>query len=178
VWSAESARLYEKYSGHATHYSFDAGDAHFTILDNSRTDELTAAELAFLEADLKQHEKQPVKFVVSHRPSWILKVVLNDPDFELHRIAKKYGVRYVIAGHVHEMLHADLDGITYISMPSAGGHLRGEGKYGDGWFFGYTVVDLRGGEATFRIQEIGAPFGKGRSTDLPAWGKAGLLNGK
>jgi 3',5'-cyclic AMP phosphodiesterase CpdA len=178
VWSAESAHLYEKYSGHPAHYSFDVDDAHFTILDNSRTEEFDAAELKFLQSDLAQHERAPVKFVVSHRPSWILKVVLNNPDFELHRIAKKYGVRYVIAGHVHEMLHADLDGITYISLPSAGGHLRGEGKYEDGWFFGYTTVDVHEGRATLRIQELGAPYGKARNTDLSAWGKAGLLNAR
>ena len=100
------------------------------------------SELTFLEQDLKAHASQPLKFIISHRPSWIVNVVLRDPNFPLHQLARKYGVQYVIAGHVHEMLHYTLDGIEYISAPSAGGHLRASGKYADGWFFGYTVVDV------------------------------------
>ena len=62
----------------------------------------------------------------------------GDTTFPLHRLAKKYGVQYVIAGHVHEMLHFTLEGIEYVSMVSSGGHLRASGKYEDGWFFGYA----------------------------------------
>jgi predicted phosphodiesterase len=103
-------------------------------------------------------------------------VVINDPGFELHRIAKRYGARYVIAGHLHELLHAELEGITYISLPSAGGHLRGTGKYSDGWFFGYTVIDVDGTNAAFSVHELDAPAGQGRTTGLNVWGKAGLIH--
>jgi 3',5'-cyclic-AMP phosphodiesterase len=175
IWSVRSEDLFRKYSGHAPHYSFDYLNAHFTVLDNSRSDQLSAGELAFLDADLAQHNAQPLKFIVSHRPSWVLNAMLGDPAFELQRIAKKYGARYVLAGHIHELLHAELEGIHYISMPSAGGHLRASGKYADGWFFGYTVVDIKGRDADFSIRESDAPFGQSRSTVLGDWGKAGLL---
>ena len=175
IWSERSEKLFRKYSGHAPHYSFDYAQAHFTILDNSRSEQLSAAELAFLDADLKEHKKQPLKFIVSHRPSWLLNAILGDPDFALQQIAKKYGARYVIAGHVHEMLHAELDGVDYISMMSAGGHLRASGKYDDGWFFGYAVVEVSPRGAAFRIRELGPPYGQARSTTLEDWGKAGLL---
>ena len=59
-------------------------------------------------------------------------------------MAKRYGVCCVIAGHVHQLIHADLEGVTYVSLPSAGGHLRLSGKYEDGWFFGWTGVEIRG----------------------------------
>ena len=62
-----------------------------------------------------------------------------------------------------------MDGITYVSMQSAGGHLRGAGKYEDGWFFGYTIVDVQNGKPVFHIHEL-----KGRTTSLDEWGKAGL----
>ena len=166
IWSDLSEKLFEKHAGHARHYSFDYGPAHFTILDNSRNEQFTPVELAFLEQDLKAHAAQPVKFIVSHRPSWILNVTFGSPDFELHRIAKKYGVRYVIAGHIHKLAHAEVDGITYISMPSAGGHLRDTGKYEDGWFFGYATFD--GGEMTFK--QIDGP-----ATKLKDWSIAGLI---
>jgi Icc protein len=175
IWSERSEKLFRKYSGHAPHYSFDYNQAHFTILDNSRSEQLSPAELAFLEADLSEHKNQPLKFIVSHRPSWLLKAVLNDPGFALQQMAKKYGARYVIAGHVHEMLHAELDAVDYISMMSAGGHLRASGKYEDGWFFGYAVVDVSSRGAAFRIRELEAPWGQARSTMLADWGKAGLL---
>jgi Icc protein len=175
IWSALSEKFFQKYSGHAPHYSFDYRQAHFTVLDNSRSDQLSAAELTFLENDLMAHNEQPLKFIVSHRPSWLLNAVVGDPNFRLHQIAKKYGARYVIAGHIHEMLHAELEDVDYISMVSSGGHLRSSGKYEDGWFFGYAVVDVNGKGAELRIRELAAPYGLGRSTALSNWGKAGLI---
>ena len=138
IWSDLSESLYVKYSGHPVHYSFDHEQAHFTILDNSREEQFSAAELAWLESDLRAHEKQPLKFVFSHRPSWIIEVLLKNPHSAIHQLAKKYGVQYVVSGHVHQMIHSNFDGITYLSMPSAGGHLRGTEKYEDGWFFAHT----------------------------------------
>jgi predicted phosphodiesterase len=170
VWSRQSEDLFRKYSGHPLHYGFDYGQAHFTILDNSRSDQLSEAELTFLEEDLKQHDEQPLKFIVCHRPSWIVNVVVGDPNFRLHQIARKYGARFVISGHLHEMLHAELEGVEYISMVSAGGHLRASGKYDDGWFFGYAVVDVNKTRVEFLVRELG-----GRSTALKDWGKAGLI---
>ena len=91
-------------------------------------------------------------------------------------MAKKYGVQYLIAGHVHEMLHIDLEGVTYLSMASAGGHLRASKKYEDGWFFGHAVVDVRGSTVNFQIEELKAPHGYGRVTELKDWGNAGLID--
>jgi predicted phosphodiesterase len=168
IWSAASERLFQEHARHPPHYSFDYAQAHFTVLDNSRTDQFAADELSFLESDLKAHAAQPVKFVISHRPSWILHALLGDSAFPLHQLALRYGVQYVIAGHVHQMLHYKLDGIDYVSMVSSGGHLRDSKKYDDGWFFGYAAVDVRGSEVSFRIHEL-----EGRVTDLKDWGPAG-----
>lgn len=174
VWSPWSESLFRKYSGHPLHYGFDYGPAHFTVLNNSRSEGLSPGELSFLEEDLRAHAAQPLKFVVSHRPSWLVNVIVNDADFALHRIAKKYGVQYVIAGHVHEMLHADLEGVTYILLPSAGGGLRSTRKYEDGWFFGYTVGSVTAAGVSFQIKELKSPFGSGRISGLKDWGKSGV----
>ncbi len=176
VWSEASAKLYEKYAERPLHYSFDSGSAHFTVLDNSLTDALPSGEMAFLEEDLKAHAAQPVKFIVSHRPSWLLNVVLRNPAFPFQQLAEKYGVRNVIAGHVHEMMHGTLNGVEYISVPSAGGHLRASGKYEDGWFFGYILATVSGSNVTYEIHELPAPYGEARVTPLAAWGAVGLLN--
>jgi len=174
IWSDASEKLFHKYSGHEPHYSFDYGDAHFTILDNSRSDDLSAEEMEFLEADLKASVAQSVKFIVSHRPSWLIPAALLNRSFPLHLLAKKYGVQYVIAGHVHQMLHVDLDGVTYLSMPSAGGHLRASMKYEDGWFFAQTLVEVRGSAVDFQIRELRPPHGEGRITTPKDWGVVGL----
>lgn len=170
IWSALSENLFRKYAGHPPHYSFDYGPAHFTILDNSRSEQLSNDELSFLDQDLKAHATQPVKFIIAHRPSWIFNAVAGNPDFPLHRLARTYGVQYVIAGHLHEMLHCKLEGIEYISLPSSGGHLRGSEKYEDGWFFGYSGVDVRKNTANFRLYQL-----RGRITALSEWGPAGLV---
>jgi hypothetical protein len=175
VWSAASERLFIRNAAHPLHYSFDYAQAHFTILDNSRSDQLTAGELAFLEADLKAHAEQPVKFIVSHRPSWMFHVALQNPDFALHQLARRYGVKYVIAGHVHQMLRLELEGVTYVSMASSGGHLRLSGRYEDGWFFGHALVDVQAKNVEIQIREAGPPRGEGRITKLTDWGMVGLL---
>jgi predicted phosphodiesterase len=174
IWSPVSEQLYRKYSGRPTHYSFDYRQAHFTVLDNSRSDELPAAEMEYLEQDLKAHANAPLKAIVSHRPSWIVPVALHSPDFPLHKLARQYGVRYVIAGHIHELLHFELDGVTYLSMHSAGGHLRLSKSYKDGWFFGHALVTANGPDLDIRIEEAKAPHGEGRVTRLADWGMLGL----
>jgi predicted phosphodiesterase len=175
VWSVASAQAFEKYSKHPLHYSFDYQQAHFTVLDNSRSDNMPTEELAYLEKDLQMHQKQPVKFIFSHRPSWILQVVLANPDFPLHRLAKRYGVKYVVAGHLHEMLHFEVDGVTYLSIASSGGHLRSTKRYEDGWFFQHTSVTVRENSVNFKIKELDPPFGHSRVSTLADWGAAGLV---
>ncbi|HTB15695.1 MAG TPA: metallophosphoesterase [Bryobacteraceae bacterium] len=169
IWSDLSEKLFRKYSGHPPHYSFDHEQAHFTILDNSRDEQFSAAELAYLESDLRAHEKQPIKFVISHRPSWIIDVLLKNPHNAVHQLVKKYGVQYVISGHVHQMIHANLEGIEYLSMPSAGGHLRASMKYEDGWFFAHTVVEITSSEVHFQIKEL-----HNRTTTPADWTASGL----
>lgn len=175
VWSTRSAQAFERYTKRPLRYSFDYRQAHFTVLDNSRSDALSAEDLAFLERDLSAHQAQPLKFIFSHRPSWILQTVLFNPNFPLHRLAKRYGVQYVIAGHIHQMLRFDLDGVTYVSMASSGGHLRASKRYEQGWFFQHTLVTVHGNAVHFAIKELGPPFGQARVSDLSDWGPAGLV---
>jgi Icc protein len=172
IWSARSEALFRKYASHPPHYSFDHFQAHFTILDNSRSDDLSTEELQFLQTDLEAHKDQPVKFIVSHRPSWLVDTMFQNPRFRLHELAKQYGVQYVIAGHVHQMLDVDLEGVNYVSIPSAGGHLRGSMQYADGWFFGYALVGVRGQTVDVHIKQLKPPLGQGRVTGLKDWRKA------
>lgn len=174
VWSLASAQAYEKYTKHPLHYGFNYEQAHFVVLDDSRSDQMPAEEIAFLRNDLEANQKQPLKFIFSHRPSWLLNVVLSNPNFPLEQLVKRYGVRYVIAGHLHQMQHYELDGTMYLSMPSAGGHLRGSKRYQDGWLFAHTLVTAHGDKADFAIHELSAPHGEGRVSKPADWGPSGL----
>ena len=49
VWSDFSEQVYEKETGRAICYSFNYQEAHFTVLDNSRTADLSQEQLQFLE---------------------------------------------------------------------------------------------------------------------------------
>lgn len=175
IWSAASEQLFRQHAAHPSHYSFDQGQAHFTILDNSRSDGLSAAELSFLEQDLKAHAAQPVKFIFSHRPSWLISVALHNPNFPLHQLSRQYGVQYVIAGHLHQMVHFDLEGVTYLSMPSSGGQLHASKEYKAGAFFGHALVAVRGRNIDFQIEELKPPYGQGRVTTPADWGLLGLV---
>ncbi len=101
--------------------------------------------------------------------------MLGNPAFPLHQLAIKYGVKYVIAGHIHQMLHFDVDGVTYLSMASSGGHLREDKSYEHGWFFGHSLAHVNGDQVTFQIKELQKPYGKGRITTPSDWGAAGLV---
>lgn len=175
VWSDASAKAYVAHSKRPIHYGFDYRQIHITVLDNSRSDAFSESEMAFLKQDLAAHEKQPVKFIVSHRPSWILQAVLGNPAFPLHQLATRYGVKYVIAGHIHQMLHFDVDGVTYLSIASSGGHLREDKSYEHGWFFQHTIAHVKGNQVSFEIKELQKPYGKGRITTPSDWGAAGLV---
>jgi Icc protein len=175
IWSAPSEQLFREHAGHPPFYSFDSGPVHCTVLDNSRWDDIPSGEMAFLEADLRAHAAQPVKFIFSHRPWWLINVALQNADFPLQKLARQYGVQYVVAGHIHQMLHFTLQGVTYLSMPSAGGHLRNSGKYEDGWFFGHALVEVQGTHIKFQIEELRPPHGQGRESTVDDWGMNGLL---
>jgi Icc protein len=176
IWSDTSEQLFRRHAGHAPHYGFSYANAHFTILDNSRSDQLAPSEMDFLEKDLAANAGQPVKFVFSHRPFWLMDALLKNSDSPFQRLARRYGVRYAIAGHVHQMIRFDVEGVEYVSMPSSGGHLRSTGRYQDGWFFGHLMVEVRGDAVSVRVEETKPPYGQGRTTGLRDWGMLGLVS--
>src|SRR5579871_3613292 len=112
IWSAESRRIYEKETGRAASYAFDYQSAHFTVLDNSQTEDLSESQMAFLAHDLEDHKNSDPKFVLFHKPFWLIPVTFRSSRFPLHQLLKKYGVRYVISGHTHHFGSTLDDGIV------------------------------------------------------------------
>jgi hypothetical protein len=172
IWSDYSARLFEKVAGRPPQYSFHYQNAHFTVLDNSRTTDLSEQQLAFLEEDLKANRGRDPKFVFFHKPFWIVFVKLGSSEFALHRLAKLYGVDYVISGHGHQFLHMEREGIVYMEVGSSGANvtrrISGGGGFHEGWFFQHVIGRVEGGKVEFTVQELGPPYGQARSVRVTA----------
>ena len=165
IWSETSRRIYEKQTGRPSFYSFDYQNAHFTILDNSESMQLSARQMEFLEADLKAHRLQSPKFVFFHQPFWLIPLMLGNTDLSFHRMMRKFGVSYVVSGHVHQYLRLERDGVVYLMAGSSGGHLRGHDpakSFDQGWFFMYLLMKVRGANVEAIVQEAAEPFGRGR----------------
>jgi predicted phosphodiesterase len=160
IWSAASRRIYEKQTGRRSFYSFDYQDAHFTILDNSEAMPLSPSQMAFLEADLKANRARAPKFVFFHQPFWLIPLMLGDTNSPFQKMMRKYGVSYVVSGHVHQYLRMEREGIVYLMAPSSGGHLRGHDPAkasAQGWFFGYLLVKVEGTTVEAAVREAHAP---------------------
>lgn len=161
IWSATSERVWRTVSGHPPQYGFDFRGAHVTVLDNSRKEGLDADQLALLESDLEKHASARPKFVFFHRPSWLLNVKFQNGNFPLHQVARKYGVNFVVSGHVHEFDRSEFDGIGYIMVGSSGGSLtHGQGAAMgktalDGSYFGYAWVHVEDGAAKLEFRRVG-----------------------
>ncbi len=177
VWSPLSAKVYERETGHATFYSFTfQNQVHITVLDNGRDNTLSGAQLRFLEGDLKAAPAGVPRMIFFHVPFWILPLSFRSGAFELHRIAKQYGVAAVVSGHGHQFLKLERDGIQYLEAGSSGASLQrgfssGQGA-AEGWFYGWTLCTVQGGKVQLAWRELATAMpGSGanrRTESLPA----------
>lgn len=162
IWSDISRRIYEKETGHPAFYGFNYQDAHFTVLDNSQTENLSGQQMEFLERDLQQNKGRDPKFVLFHKPFWLIPIKFQSSQFPFHQLIQRYGVRYVISGHGHQYVRAVQDGIVYLEAGSSGGKLKGQG-FAQGWFFGQILAHVTAARVEMTVKEIGEPLGKGRT---------------
>jgi len=162
IWSEMSRKIYEKETGHPATYGFNYQNAHFTVLDNSQTENLSDQQMEFLERDLQQNQARDPKFVLFHKPFWLIPVKFQSSQFPFHQLVKRYGVRYVISGHGHQYVRAIQDGIVYLEAGSSGGKLKGQG-FAQGWFFGQIFTHVTAAKVEMTVKEVGGPMGKGRT---------------
>ncbi|OGY79661.1 MAG: hypothetical protein A3B74_02720 [Candidatus Kerfeldbacteria bacterium RIFCSPHIGHO2_02_FULL_42_14] len=105
-----SRALFQQYIRPQTYYSFDAGPAHFVILDNAdRKVGFDTAQLTWLKADLNS-QKQPYVFLFYHRPVNVpFTEYTGDDETPASRssnadfvsIIKTYLITRIYNGHVH-----------------------------------------------------------------------------
>jgi predicted phosphodiesterase len=160
IWSAASRKIFEKLTGHRAFYGFNYQNTHFTVLDNSQTENLSEEQMKYLADDLAANKDRDPKFVLFHKPFWLLPVMFKSSEFPFHQLIKKYGVRYVISGHGHQYKRLEQDGIVYIEAGSSGGKLKGTG-FNAGWFFGQIFTRVKGSNVEMTVKEIDPPLGQG-----------------
>ena len=141
IENAQMERLWRERSGKATYYSFDFGGDHYTVLDTSRWDNartLPQAMLEWLAVDLAQAQGARYRVVVMHRPYWLAASLGGEPN-PLMKLFEVNRVNLVLSGHVHFYCRKEINGITYISVPSSGGALP---FLMFGTFFGYVWLTM------------------------------------
>jgi predicted phosphodiesterase len=177
VFNETSEALYQKETGRPPYYSFDWQEAHFTVLDNSRTTELSAEQLAFLESDLAANASKKPKFVFFHKPYWIAALKLGSGEFPLHQIVKKHGVEHVISGHGHQFVRIVRDGIAYMEVGSSGGQMDAALKLGHGFkegrFYHHVWGRVKGSKVHLTVKELDGPKGAGRIFNAEDWDQNG-----
>ena len=177
VFSDTSRAVYEKETRRPTFYSFDYQDAHCTVLDNSRTTDLSADQIAFLERDLEANKDRNPKFIFFHKPYWIGLLKVGSTDFPLHKVAKKYGVQHIISGHGHQFVRIIRDGIAYMEVGSSGGTMvraleQGHG-FKEGRFYHHVWGRVKGSKVEFTVKEIDGAKGAGRMFKATDWDENG-----
>lgn len=179
IFSDFSEQVYVRRTGRPTHYCFRFQNAHFTVLDNSRSPDLGEDQLDFLERDLKEHHAAAPKFIFVHKPYWMIPLKLQSGEFRLHQLARRYGASYVISGHGHRLVRMERDGILYLMVASSGANIEAQRNNPEGFRNGYLYhhvwVRVKGPSVRFTIKELDGPYGKGRMFPLEAWGEAGPL---
>jgi predicted phosphodiesterase len=177
IWSPASEKLYRERTGRPPFYSLVHQNALFLVLDNSRTEDLSPTQLEFAEAELMKHRARKPKFVLFHKPFWLVPIRLGNGGFPLHQLAMRHGVDSVISGHGHQLVHLERDGVHYLEVGSSGGSIArglqiGQG-FREGWFYHWIWVRVRGTTVAMTVKEIGPAWGQSRVFKLEDWDATG-----
>ena len=138
--SKEARKIYGQRFG-KFYQSFNYGDCHFVLLDNTEQEHwgyLGPTELAWLRNDLKENKAKSV-FVFMHFPVWEPERIT--PEYyrfwadTLHPLFKESRVRAVFAGHYHTYGPTrEFDGIRYFITGGGGAELIPEYRKSGGEF--------------------------------------------
>ena len=166
IWSDESETVYSERTGFAPYYSFDHGNAHFVVLDNSRIESWSddPDQLEWLEADLAGAAGAGHMFVFAHKPLWTQTLALGGVE-PLHEILRTHEVDVHFTGHLHHYFSAEYDGVSYVSMGSSGGGtLATDSSTARGEFFQFGWVTVNDEGYELAVVELGGVHGSDVST--------------
>jgi hypothetical protein len=125
-------------------YSFNYGNCHFTVLDNSRWDSagaIPARQLLWLSQDLANARLMRWTFVFMHRSFW-LKARRGEQSDRLHELFRQNGVDYVFSGHDHYYCSSVRDSTTYIQLGPSGSRFKVYDREERGAFQNYLLATV------------------------------------
>lgn len=142
--------------------SFDYGDCHFVLLDNTedqRWGHLGPAQFQWLTADLEATQASSV-FIFLHFPVWEPERITPESyEFwvkSLHPLFKQHRVRAVFGGHYHTYGPTrEFDGIRYFITGGGGAELRPEYKKAGGDYHFVNVSVDTGSFDTRVVTQLG-----------------------
>jgi acid phosphatase type 7 len=130
-----NARFHEFFDVKSPYYSFNWGNAHFTLLDTdlanwsvspAERERFWADQVRWLEQDLQKAEKADFRFLIMHHPPMTAYQEPNHMSKEtpgLVPLCEKYKVTALFAGHDHNYQHHILNGVHYIITGGGGAPL-------------------------------------------------------
>jgi Icc-related predicted phosphoesterase len=150
---------YQTYIG-APHQSFDYGNSHFLLIDNSTPSlGFYPAEQQWAAADLQAARKKGLEhsFAVAHvPPGWPYSARADrsqitgiDNNRQLVQVLKAGGVENLFCGHVHTYSQEEDDGVTITITGGAGAPLMGADSYHN-----YVLVEVDGQHVTQNVVRI------------------------
>jgi hypothetical protein len=139
--------LFGQYFGRR-YFSFDAGAAHFIILDSEQPGQvgrIAGTQWEWLKQDLTAAANAQLIFVAVHQPLFPVSVHRGSsldayPPYRdrLHLLFVQHKVSAVFAAHEHMYHHQQRDGVHYFISAGAGAPLYAQPKAGG--FYHYLVV--------------------------------------
>ena len=155
-------------------YSFRHKNAGFIVLYSDEGDpktnlkafnigklqQMSDAQLAFLDKALKELADQDHVFVFLHHPRWTGGGYTGSNWDAVHkRLVDAGNVSGVFGGHIHRMRYDPQDGIEYFALATTGGHIPGDKPIPDaGYLHHFNVVTVRPGGVQFAALPVGAVF--------------------
>ena len=161
ILDEESAKIFKEKTGCDPYYSFDYGNTHFIILDNSTVssyDKMDKVQIDWFVEDLQLNNDKTNIYVFMHKPFWANAIAEGKEDF-MHEIYKKYNVDAVFTGHWHQYAYNEIDDIDYYLVGSSGGSF----SYEDdnlGMFYQYLWCKVDGDELHTSLIKAGNMFDK------------------
>ena len=155
--SKDARRIYGRRFG-KFYQSFDYGDCHFVLLDNTEDERwgyIGPAQLEWLKTDLKKTQARAV-FVFLHFPVWeperITPAYYEFWAHTLHPLFRESRVQAVFGGHYHTYGPTrEFDGIRYFITGGGGAELRPEYKRSGG---DYHFMKIKVSGETFDVRVI------------------------
>ncbi len=144
IWDDASDKVFREETGRDPNYSFDVGEVHFTVFDNSRPEEFgqfPKEQVEWLRADLAKAASARHRFVFMHKPFWYACLEKQQED-KLHQVLVEGKATRIFTGHYHGFCYREIDGLPYHLCGSVGGgNSRVEAK---GDFYGFLWVTVDG----------------------------------